>query len=168
MSHHELSDLDHAEARELLARALGEEPSMKIDTQAVLSTAKRSLRRSRALMVTGAIAGVMVVGLGTTAIADGFSEDRVPPASQVVEKAGPEGMVVCRRTADGSAPVVQPGGRSLLPANCFPEECPTVWPGRPGPLTPGADIVPPSGPKEPKLLSYSDKLEYCKKLKPGK
>ncbi|MGW0516836.1 hypothetical protein [Crossiella sp. NPDC003009] len=168
MSHHELSDLDHAEARDLLARALGEEPSMKIDTQAVLSTAKRSLRRSRTLMVTGAIAGVMVVGLGTTAIAGGFSGDSVRPAGQVVEKASHEGPVVCLRTADGSEPVVQPGGQTMLPANCWPEECPAVWPGKPGPLTPGADILPPSGPKEPKLLSYSDKLEYCKKLKPGK
>ncbi|MCK2236536.1 MULTISPECIES: hypothetical protein [unclassified Crossiella] len=166
MSHYELSDLDHAEARDLLARALGEEPSMKIDPQSVLGTAKRSLRRGRALLATGVVAGVLVVGFGTTAIAGGFGTDSARPAGQVAEKAGREGEVVCQRTEDGSGPVVQPGGVSMLPANCWPAECPGVWPGKPGALKPGASIVPPPGPKKPKLLPYFEKLEYCKKIKP--
>ncbi|MGO1050686.1 hypothetical protein [Crossiella sp. CA198] len=138
MSHHELSELECAEARTLLARALGEEPTMTNEPETVLASARRSLLRGRVLLTTGVMAGVLTVGFGATALAGGFGGG---------ENVQPAGVTESVRTPEPTQPCGRPG--SLLEPT--PGACPTVPP--PGTTRPTSP--PPPGTTRPTSIITS-------------
>uniref|UniRef100_UPI001AEFF235 hypothetical protein n=1 Tax=Allokutzneria sp. NRRL B-24872 TaxID=1137961 RepID=UPI001AEFF235 len=84
MSHEELTDMNEfAEARSLLGRALGEEPTVNFHPTTVLAAAKRSVARGRAWAAGGIAAGVAVIGIGGAALASPFGASEAPPAGGV-------------------------------------------------------------------------------------
>ncbi|MCP3799181.1 hypothetical protein NLX83_07925 [Allokutzneria sp. A3M-2-11 16] len=134
MSHEELTDMDeYAEARAMLGRALGEEPTMNFHPTSVLAAAKRSVARGRAWAAGGIAAGVVVIGIGGAALASPFGAAEVPPAGGVTTTSTVPSTITVSPT-ETSRPTIP----TTPPATTRPPVTSTqttTSPGKPDPTT---------------------------------
>ncbi|SDN19547.1 hypothetical protein [Allokutzneria albata] len=137
MSHEELTDMDEfAEARALLGRALGEEPTMNFHPTSVLAAAKRSVARGRAWAAGGIAAGVVVIGIGGAALASPFSASEVPPAGGVPTTSAPPTSTITVSPTGTSRPTIPvTPSATTRPTSPVTSTQTTTSPGRPEPTT---------------------------------
>jgi hypothetical protein len=81
------------DVKELLGRAFGEEPPLRIDRDEVLQQGRKRLRRRRFLEAGGVVAAVVVAVVGAATLTNlaGSEPDRLPPAASYPEPTRQEG-----------------------------------------------------------------------------
>jgi hypothetical protein len=86
-----VSDGKDERVKDLLGRAFGEEPPLRIDRDQVIGQGRKRLRRKRFLEAGGVVAAVVVVAVGAVTLTGltGSEPDRLPPAASTDQQAPP-------------------------------------------------------------------------------
>lgn len=79
------------DVKALLARAMGDEPPLRIDREEVLQQGRKRLRRKRVIEVGGVVAAVVVAVVGATTLTNlvDAEPERLPPAASSTQLAPP-------------------------------------------------------------------------------
>jgi hypothetical protein len=115
------------DVKDLLGRALGQEPPLRIDRDEVIQQGRKRLRRRRLFEASGVVAAVVVVAIGAatlTNLADSDSQ-RMPPAASRTQSAPPGPVLPLPvsqsttpsnpRTETTSTPESPPSGQIRVP-----------------------------------------------------
>ncbi len=98
--------------KDLLGRAIGAEPPLRLDRDEVLRAGRKRLRRRRALEAGGVVAAVVVAAVGasmlTGVIGAAPDGDRLPPAATTTTDNGPIPGIDLPLTTGPSAPAGPP------------------------------------------------------------
>lgn len=79
------------DVKALLARAMGDEPPLRIDREEVLQQGRKRLRRKRVIDVGSVVAAVVIAVVGATTLTNlaDSEPDRMPPAASSTQPAPP-------------------------------------------------------------------------------